>query len=175
MKISDLDNDIDALSEAPVSGFKQSLRNIGAGALGAIGATNTASHLAGKVDVGDKANQLYTKYNRYAGRQNMSVDNSTAADLRDFLDSVGIEHARYVLGSDEDALNKSELNDVFLRIAKDSYRQTKPSTTAASGTRSGTAAVPAASVLIQIKNDIDRLPDNEKVRLFNYLERTIKQ
>ena len=188
MKISDLSNDIDGLTEAPVSGFKQGLRKLGAAALGTIGATNTASNLAGKADVGDKANQLYTKYNRYLGRQNSSINDSTAGDLKDFLDSINIDD-KYVRNPDTEVMTKAELNDIFLQIAKDSFRQSRTqsgATTAAPGNGPGTPSPGAAqasaprppagqSLLSQIQKDVAKLSDDEKTQLITYLQGIIKQ
>lgn len=185
MKISDLDNDITGLNEAPVSGFKQGLRKLGAAALGTIGATDTASNLAGKADVGDKANQLYTKYNRYLGRQNSSINDSTAGDLKDFLDSINIDSG-YVSNPDTEIMTKSELNDIFLQVAKDSFRQARSQaggTDAApgGGPRSPSPSAPVRSqaggqsLLSQIQKDITKLSDDEKTQLITYLQKSIRQ
>jgi hypothetical protein len=184
MKISDLDNDITGLNEAPVSGFKQGLRRLGAAALGTIGATDTASNIAGKADVGDKANQMYTKYNRYLGRQNSSINDSTAGDLKDFLASINVDD-KYVANPDTEVLTKAELNDVFLQIAKDSFRQARaqsdtgvggvspgggPSTPGAPAPRSG-----GNNLLAQIQKDVARLSNDEKTQLITYLQKSVKQ
>ena len=184
MKISDLDNDIAGLNEAPVSGFKQGLRRLGAAALGTIGATDTASNIAGKADVGDKANQMYTKYNRYLGRQNSSINDSTAGDLKDFLASINVDD-RYVTNTDTESLTKAELNDVFLQIAKDSFRQSRAQSNAGigGGNPGGGPSAPSASaprasgnnLLAQIQKDVARLSNDEKTQLITYLQKTVKQ
>jgi hypothetical protein len=186
MKISDLDNDITELNEAPVSGFKQGLRKLGAAALGTIGATNTASNLAGKADVGDKANQLYTKYNRYLGRQNSSINDSTAGDLKDFLDSINIDD-KYVRNPDTEVMTKDELNDIFLQVAKDSFRQSRSQAGGTSSAPGGGPRLPSPSapnrsqpaggqsLLSQIQKDITRLSDDEKTQLITYLQSSMKQ
>ena len=186
MKISDLDNDITELNEAPVSGFKQGLRKLGAAALGTIGATNTASNLAGKADVGDKANQLYTKYNRYLGRQNSSINDSTAGDLKDFLDSINIDD-KYVRNPDTEVITKDELNDIFLQVAKDSFRQARSQagrtgTAPSSDPRSPSPSAPnrsqatgSQSLLSQIQKDITKLSDDEKTQLITYLQSSVRQ
>lgn len=181
MKISDLDNDIAGLNEAPVSGFKQGLRRLGAAALGTIGATDTASNIAGKADVGDKANQMYTKYNRYLGRQNSSINDSTAGDLKDFLASINVDD-KYVANPDTEVLTKAELNDVFLQIAKDSFRQARAqSDTGVGGGNPGGSPSPSAprasgnNLLAQIQKDVARLSNDEKAQLITYLQKTVKQ
>lgn len=179
MKISDLSNDIDGLTEAPVSGLKQGLRSLGAGALGFVGAKDMASNLGGKVEVGNKANQLYTKYNKFLGRQDLNVNDATAGDLKDFLLSVNVSD-QYVAQPDTEVLVKDELNDILMQVAKDSFRksgQSRSSSTTSGGSEpDGPATAPQrSSSLVNLQNAISKLSNDDKTKLLSFIQQSIKQ
>lgn len=182
MKISDLDIDTTNLTEAPVSGLKQGLRSLGVGALDFVGARDMASNLGGKVEVGNKANQLYTKFNKFLGRQNITVKDATAGDLKDFLLSVNVSD-KYVPQPDTEVLVKDELNDIMMQVAKDSFRKSSRSVPSASDqdptsppsapvSRSASAGT---SSLESLQKAILKLPNEDKTKLISFIQKTLKQ
>lgn len=107
------------ITEAPVGGFTQGLRKFGARALNALGAKGAAMNIAGKVDVGDLANDLFGKFNSYLGTQGVNINAATANDVIDFLDSQGFEAG--ITPSDM-RMPKQAIEQEFLRAAQSKFR-----------------------------------------------------
>ena len=73
------------IDEAPVSGIKQGLRKIGAKTLAKLGAKDTARGIAGKVDTGNRANELYSNWREHLGGLEGKPNQVDAAEFRSWL------------------------------------------------------------------------------------------
>jgi hypothetical protein len=164
MRVLEILQEGQTTNEAPVGMIRQGLRKMGSAAAGAVGAKGLSANLSGKVASGDKANRLFVDYNRYLGQIDKSFGDATAGDLKDFL--VGRKLGdKHVTGNDDDVLSKDEINDVFVKVATDSYRKTRPSVAPAAG-----SPQQFDKVLDATKN----LSDEEKSQIINYLQRSLK-
>jgi len=181
MKITDLTEE--TLFEAPVSGIGQSLRKIGAGAANMVGARGLSSRMSGQIEAGEKANRLYFDFNRYLGRIGKTPNDAAAGDLKDFLRSKRISD-QYIELPDEDTLSKSEIENLFMAVARDSYRSNRysdgndydpanPDDTPFGGSSMGSARSTPRTRLAGIKRSISTLNDREKKELFDYLKQQI--
>lgn len=113
MKINEI------ITEAPVGMFKQGLRKFGARALSALGAKGAAMNIAGKVDVGDKANDLFNKFNSYLGTQGRNINAATANDVIEFLDNQGLEAG---ITPSDNVMPKQAIEQEFLNAAQASFK-----------------------------------------------------
>lgn len=113
MKIDNLLENEQQVSERPMGFVKQGLTKLGAKVLpGSYGAK-----MQGKLDTGHVANKMYKDYFTYLGRINQ---NASTENLAAFLKSNGIDKEidiNKVIGIQEAALSRGQLNKIFSNLA----------------------------------------------------------
>jgi len=104
------------VSEAPVSGIKQTAQSVGSAVAGKVpGMKNIAANLGGKADLSKIANDYYTQFNRYLGTQGKSIRQATGDDLAEFFRSKGIKLG---ISIPSGVLQKNQINNVMIAAAK---------------------------------------------------------
>ena len=107
------------IDEAPVSGIKQGLRKMGAKALAKVGAKNTAAGIAGKVDAGKKANELFTKFRQHLGTIGMNIKQVEASELVAWMKQNKLPTANV---PQQGVLSAKQVEQSFLKAVQDSFR-----------------------------------------------------
>lgn len=127
-------------NEAPVSGIRQGLRKVGAKALAKVGAKGTAMNIAGKVDAGDRANDLMAKFKGYLGRTGGNIKQVDANTLKAFLQSQKMPVTSVPASG---MIDPKKINNVFVKVAQDSFKLSGDQPSAGAGAP-GSGGAPAA-------------------------------
>jgi len=105
------------IDEAPVGALKQMGRKIGAKAAGAVGMSQTAGNLKGKVDTGKEANTLRKGFAGFLGRIMKSPNEATAQDLAKYLSQNG--YPTTALQGKSGVLDKKQIDQLTLKAVSD--------------------------------------------------------
>jgi len=155
---------INEVTEAPVSGLKKSAMKIGAKALGALGAKDTAANLRGKTNLAATANNLSQQFMTYIGTQNKSPKDITTQDVINFLDGKNVDTSNI---DTTKPMNKDRLNTIFLDKSKEAMagKGAKP--------QDDVDDQKVKTVYSQVKGQLDQLSMKEKKRLLTALQKNI--
>jgi hypothetical protein len=187
MKLHELlTEDKKQVDEAPASIIGQGLRRMGSAALSAIGAKHTAGNLAGKADVGKRANIYAQEFGRYLGRNGKSLRTADYADLNDFFVQNKLSAGEITKTG---PVRTAEV-DKLLKIAAQNYLNGKSDTTKAtpstaepkqvntqtsktSDMSSNVATAKAQTTYQMVKSNIDKLDKKGKERIMAYLQKSL--
>jgi len=135
------------INEAPVGALSQIGRKVGAAALSALGAKNTAAGIRGKAQMGDRANQYYTAYRQWLGQTGKDEKTATYADVAQFMKKSGLPVDG--IKGQKGLVDPNILNQTFAKISQDYFagkeklgKLTKSTASKTAGT-TGTATMPA--------------------------------
>lgn len=155
---------INEVTEAPISDLKRSAMKLGAKALGAVGAKDTAANLRGKTNLAATANNLYREFMTYIGTQNKAAKDATTQDVIDFLDDKNVDTSNIDTAR---PMNKDRLNAIFLDKAKEAMIGKGAKTQADVDDQK------VKTVYSQVKGQLDQLSMKEKKRLLAALQKNI--
>ena len=110
------------VSEVPASGIKQAARSVGSRVLNKLPgqtAKSKAANLAGKADLGATANKLHGEFSGFLGTRDKKLNQASGSDMIDFLKTKKVDVAPYASIARDDFLDKNEIDNVLMRVAKD--------------------------------------------------------
>jgi hypothetical protein len=105
---------INEITEQPVSGIKPGLQGLGGRVLNRIpGMKATAGNLTARSEHSKTARNAYNAFAKFLGNKNQSIGQATGDDLKDFVDSLGLDAS----GIDSGPVDKQTINSVMTDIA----------------------------------------------------------
>jgi hypothetical protein len=114
---------INEITEQPVSGIKTGLQGLGSRVLKRIpGMKGSAANLAAKSDHGNTSRNAYNEFAKFLGNKNRSIGQATGDDLKDFVDTLGLDASGIDLGpADKETIN-AVMTDIATQIKSKKFK-----------------------------------------------------